>query len=181
MSNQIFPIAPDDNTGNIPPSHIQLVFEMLCSNFSPTRISKLLKKNHNLDIPAKDITDYYASIDPNQILPPGKMRDVLNNLDVQIDVMGELATQIRWLKDRLEFLQEQYATTQDKTLIVDITRFQKQYVNLLDQYLGKQIVLGDVIISKDQVPEDPATQVAKKTVKEFLKLASISDDDDDDE
>ena len=183
MSNQIFPVAPKDPSNTIPASHLQFVFEMLCSNFSPTRISKLLKKNHNLDIPAPAILDYYASINPDQILPPGKLRDVLNNLDVQIDVMGELATQLRWSKERLENTQEQYTATSNPTILPEIIPLQTHYVKLLNQYHENQIALGDVVISQDQVPQDPITQIAQKTVKEFLNLASPTpeDDDDDDE
>jgi len=79
----------------------QEVREMLCSGWSPDRVSRFLKKSSSIDIPIDNITDYLETIPQEDIVDFSALQRRYKNLNIQVDAMGELARVLSLVSDRL--------------------------------------------------------------------------------
>jgi len=98
-----FPELPETQVASLrePPELAQDIFDMICSGWSPARISRHLYKTQELTIPTRDIKEFLEEIPTVYFLPTPRLRERLLKLDVRIDALGDLARLIRIGEERL--------------------------------------------------------------------------------
>ena len=136
-----FPEAPICSLPSIEQNeHKQEIFNRLLSGWSPSRISQTLHKECNVLILPHDIKQFFTEIPLTLLLPPSELRARLKQIDVNIDAVGQMASLLRLVADRLDtalLLEESTHKKCPKTepLIQSYWRMLERYVNIL-QKLG---------------------------------------------
>lgn len=143
----------------------QDVFNMLCSGWSPARISKhLLKTGAGLSV--KEINAFLNQIPITWILPVSHLRKALQDLDVKVDAVGQMERLLRTTEDRLStaLLLEDIAPSQDgggtggkgagagRGITIEATRMTQMYWQMLREFVQLQQSIGDM--PSEPVPID---------------------------
>jgi len=151
------------------------VFTLLCSGWSPFKISRYLHKTEGLIIPPADIKEFMTEIPPAFFLPPSYIRKKLLKLDVRIDAMGDLARLIRIGEERLSaaLLAEEQ---NPEALNAKVSRMVKQQFEMLVKFAELQTKVGD--LPTEPVRLDATLRFKEKppTLGEILKGARFHEE-----
>jgi hypothetical protein len=77
------------------------VIDMLCSGWTPGRIARHIYHTHGVSLPLKDIIGLWEAIPDAALLPPSKLSEKLQQVDLEFDALGLMARLLRINEDRL--------------------------------------------------------------------------------
>jgi len=80
------------------------IYNMLCSNISPSRVSRLISVRYGYFIAPQDIHKFLKLIPEAHILEPTKLMARLDGLEVETDSIVELMRVVRVMDERLDIL-----------------------------------------------------------------------------
>jgi len=142
------------------------IFSLLCSGWSPHRISKHLARTESVFIPAIDIRDFLNDIPPAYILEPTYLRRRLLTIDIEIDAVGEMARILRTMEERLAaaVLADEVSPSGSPRVV----KLSKEYFTLLERYVITRQKLGELPVVPFKVAD-----VTKQTLAEDAAPRSL--------
>lgn len=129
----------------------QDIFNMLCSNWSPSRISKHLFRAKGIKLTPTAINTFLKEIPPAFVLPPSFIKKKLLLLDITIDSIDELGRLLKIQEERVAaalLLEDLSPGGSGKGITIEATRLIKEYEKSLLAYTELMQSLGEI-------PEEP--------------------------
>jgi len=120
----------------------QEIREMLCSGWTPARVTRFLKQVRTVDIAIDDVADYLTQIPKEDIVDFSALQRRYQNLDIQVDAMGELARLLRLVSDRLASAVNVEDMTGTRISYIDTAT--QLYWRMLVEFAELQQSLGDL-------------------------------------
>ena len=128
----------------------QLVFDMICSGWTPASISRHLVRNLGVQVRPYAIKKFADNVPPVLVLPPSFIKTKLNEIDVQIDAVAEMQRLLKVTEDRLstalliEDIAPDEGSTKSKGITVEGTRMTQVYWQMLQDFVKVQQSLGEI-------------------------------------
>jgi hypothetical protein len=148
------------------------IIDMLRSGWSPPKITRHLYHTLNLEIPPTHIVELRDALPPVALLPPGKLTERLQYVDLEIDALGDLGRLIKINEKRLDKLLELEGDNIQQFEATD--ELIKLMVRQLREYLELKMRLG---LLPEEAPDRSIVVMSKEpTVEEILKNHGIRPD-----
>lgn len=145
------------------------VVDMIRSGWTPNRIVKHLYHTLGVDVPVEHVTELRDAIPKALLLPPSELASLLNDVDLQIDVLGDLGRLIALNRDRLA--RQIQAEKTNEACFESVDDIMEGTAKLLAQYSKLQMDLG---LLPQQMPEMRLhLESATPTVEEILKTYGV--------
>lgn len=124
----------------------QEVFDMLCSGWSPARVSRHLFKTKGIKLTPSAVRTFLTEIPPALVLPPSLIKTKLLQLDITIDAVGELGRLLRVQEERLSaaLLVEEFGGGEKGSITLEATRLLKEYWKSLTEYVTLLQSVGEL-------------------------------------
>ena len=155
------------------------IFSLLCSGWSPHRISRHLARIEHIVVPAIDIRNFLNDIPPAFILPPTYLRRRLLQIDIEIDAIGEMARVLRTMEERLSIaVLADDVSPSGSTMVVKLS---KEYFTMLERYVIARQKLGELPTTPFKVA-DVTSQLqeedaAPRTLREIMEGNNETDEE----
>ena len=134
------------------PTLKQEVFDMLCSNWSPARVSRHLFRTKGVKLTPSAIRTFLDEIPPAFVLPPSFIKTKLLQLDVIVDSVGELGRMLKVQEERVSaaLLLEDITPggAKGNSITIEATRLIEKYEKSLHAYTTLMQSIGEL-------PEEP--------------------------
>jgi len=124
--------------------------EMLCSGWTPIRVHRFLKAVRSVEVPLQDISDYLGSIPKAELLDFTALQKRYNQINIQVDAMGELARLLRLTSDRLGAALMIEEASGTRLAYVDTVT--ASYWKMLSEYVEIQQSIGELPSTKGSNP-----------------------------
>jgi len=129
----------------------QEVFDMLCSGWSPARVSRHLFKTKGVKLTPAAVRTFLDEIPPAFVLPLSLIKTKLLQLDIVVDAVGELNRLLMIQEGRVSaaLLVEEVSPGGEKSITLEATRLLKEYWKSLMEFVALLQSIGEL-------PAEPA-------------------------
>ncbi len=133
---------------------------LLCSGVSPARVTVLMQQKYSEALTIQDVSLFAAAIPEGSYLKPGELQRRVGFIDVEIDIFGEMAAALRYMKSELEVsMIATRVTNGDGTTMQDTRKLMNQYWRMLSQYGELQKEMGIVVPASPEPAPPPETKL----------------------